>query len=45
VAGEATILRPDIAGLIRAAYDPILPGSAQDASYALRLFARLEPPQ
>ncbi|NOC46532.1 hypothetical protein [Ruegeria sp. HKCCD7559] len=45
VAGETTILRPDIAALIRAAYDPVLPGSAQDASHALRLFARLEPPQ
>ena len=45
VAGEATILRPEIAALIRAAYDPILPGMAQDASHALRLFARLEQPQ
>jgi len=45
VAGEMTILRPDIAALIRAAYDPVLPGSAQDASHALRLFARLEPLQ
>ncbi|UUV06811.1 hypothetical protein [Ruegeria sp. YS9] len=45
VAGETTILRPDIAALIRAAYDPVLPGSAQDASHALRLFARLEPLQ
>ncbi len=45
VAGDATILRPDIAGLIRAAYDPVLPGAAQDASHALRLFARLEQPQ
>nr|WP_174864538.1 MULTISPECIES: hypothetical protein [unclassified Ruegeria] len=45
IAGEATILRPDIAALIRAAYDPVLPGAAQDASHALRLFARLELPQ
>ncbi len=45
VAGETTILRPEIAALIRAAYDPILPGMAQDASHALRLFARLEQPQ
>ncbi|WP_171100423.1 hypothetical protein [Ruegeria sp. HKCCD7255] len=45
IAGEATILRPDIAALIRAAYDPILPSAAQDASHALRLFARLELPQ
>ncbi|MEM1004876.1 MAG: hypothetical protein AAF496_08660 [Pseudomonadota bacterium] len=45
VAGGTTILRPDIAGLIRAAYDPVLPGAAQDPAHALRLFARLEIPQ
>ncbi|MCL6283877.1 hypothetical protein M3P21_10080 [Ruegeria sp. 2012CJ41-6] len=43
VAADTTILRPEIASLIRAAYDPILPGSAQDAAHALRLFARMEP--
>ncbi|MGV6846913.1 MAG: hypothetical protein ACWA5A_00900 [Marinibacterium sp.] len=37
-----TILRPDVAALIRAAYDPVLPDSAQDASHALRLYARLQ---
>ena len=42
VAGETTILRPDIAQVIRAAYDPVLPASAQDKAHALRLFARLE---
>jgi len=35
------ILRPDIAGVIRAAYDPVLPGLARDASHALRLAARM----
>ena len=45
IAGDATILRPDIAALIRATYDPVLPGAAQDPSHALRLFARLEPSQ
>ncbi|MDX5402297.1 MAG: hypothetical protein LPK02_08980, partial [Rhodobacterales bacterium] len=30
-----TILRPEIAGLIRAAYDPVLPVAAQDTSHAL----------
>ncbi len=45
MAGDATILRPEIAGLIRAAYDPVLPRAAQDPSHALRLFARLEQPQ
>lgn len=41
----ATILRPDIAALIRAAYDPLLPAAADDASHALRLFARMGPVQ
>lgn len=40
-----TILRPDIAGLIRAAYDPVLPSVASDPAHALRLFARLQKPQ
>ena len=35
------ILRPDIAEIIRAAYDPVLPGMARDPSHALRLFARV----
>lgn len=38
---ETTILRPDIAALIRAAYDPILPPMAQDPTTALRLAARI----
>ena len=42
LAGGQLILRPEIAGLIRAAYDPVLPAVARDASHALRLFARLE---
>ncbi|MEM8577291.1 MAG: hypothetical protein AAGF60_05530 [Pseudomonadota bacterium] len=42
VSGETTVLRPDIAGLIRAAYDPVLPGAASDASFALRLSARMQ---
>ncbi|MEO9650649.1 MAG: hypothetical protein ABJ360_05515 [Roseobacter sp.] len=41
VAGEKTILRPEIADLIRAAYDPVLPAQASDASHALRLAARI----
>lgn len=41
VAGEKTILRPEVAGVIRAAYDPVLPSFADDASHALRLMARL----
>lgn len=38
---DTTILRPEIASLIRAAYDPILPSMSEDPSHALRLFARL----
>lgn len=41
VAGDTTVLRPDIAALIRAAYDPVMPVAAQDASHALRLAARI----
>ncbi|MBT8153028.1 hypothetical protein KMP13_03805 [Epibacterium ulvae] len=40
----ATILRPEIAGVIAAAYDRMMPPSADDASHALRLFARLQAP-
>lgn len=39
-AGEAVILRPEIATLIRAAHDPVLPPVARDPSHALRLAAR-----
>jgi hypothetical protein len=42
--GGATILRPEIAAVIRAAYDPLLPAAAGDASHALRVAARLAPP-
>ncbi|MDE4132711.1 hypothetical protein PXK00_06300 [Phaeobacter sp. QD34_3] len=38
----ATILRPEIAGVIAAAYDRMMPVAADDASHALRLFARLQ---
>ncbi|WP_424980563.1 hypothetical protein [Leisingera sp. S232] len=44
-----TILRPEIAGVIAAAYDRMMPVAAGDKSHALRVFARLqapaEPPQ
>lgn len=36
-----TVLRPELAALIRAAYDPIMPVVARDASHALRLAARI----
>lgn len=39
--GGAVMLRPEIAGVIRAVYDPVLPGVAQDAAHALRVAARM----
>ncbi|MCC5991154.1 MAG: hypothetical protein JJT99_01400 [Rhodobacteraceae bacterium] len=36
-----TVLRPEIAAVIRAAYDPVLPDVATDPSHALRLSARI----
>jgi len=41
LADGTAILRPDVANLIRAAYDPVLPVAAHDPSHALRLAARL----
>ncbi|WP_282094036.1 hypothetical protein [Epibacterium ulvae] len=38
----ATIVRPEIAGVIAAAYDRMMPVAATDASHALRLYARLQ---
>ncbi|MDX8347250.1 hypothetical protein SLH49_04545 [Cognatiyoonia sp. IB215446] len=38
------VLRPEIADVIRAAYDPVMPAMAQDASHTLRLEARLTKP-
>lgn len=35
------VLRPDISDILRVAYDPMLPVAADDASHALRIFARL----
>jgi hypothetical protein len=40
-AGGPAILKPQIADLIRAAYDPVLPAQATDPAHALRLAARL----
>ena len=42
LAGGSVILRPEIAGLLRAAYDPVMPVAASDPSHALRLAARIE---
>lgn len=40
-AAGTVILRPEVAAVIRAAYDPVLPEAAGDASHALRLAARI----
>jgi hypothetical protein len=37
-----TVVRPEIAALLRAGYDPVMPMSCDDASHALRLAARIE---
>ncbi len=37
----ATVLRPEIAAWIQAAYDPVMPVAATDKSHALRLLARM----
>lgn len=39
--GGAILLRPEIAGVIRAGYDRLMPAVARDASHAYRLAARL----
>lgn len=41
VTGGGTILRPEVAGVIRAAYDPVLPAVSQDRAIALRIAARV----
>lgn len=41
MADGVTVLRPEIADLIRVAYDPVLPNVARDVSHALRLSARI----
>jgi hypothetical protein len=39
--GGALVLRPEIGGLIRAAYDPAIPAVSEDPALALRLYARM----
>lgn len=41
VASDRVILRPDIAAIVRAAYDPVMPDVAEDDSHALRMAARI----
>jgi hypothetical protein len=40
-AGGVEVLRPEIGAVIRAAYDPVLPAMAADASHAFRIAARM----
>ncbi|WP_400083353.1 hypothetical protein [Yoonia sp. R78084] len=40
--GDRAMLRPEIADVIRAAYDPVMPTMARDASHALRIAARVQ---
>jgi hypothetical protein len=42
--GQVVVLRPEIAEVIRAAYDPVLPAVARHPTHALRLSARLTHP-
>lgn len=39
--GERAVLRPEIAQIIRAAYDPMMPKVAKEAAHALRIWARI----
>ncbi|OWU85479.1 hypothetical protein ATO6_00555 [Oceanicola sp. 22II-s10i] len=39
--GGDALLHPDVAALMRAAYEPVMPVAADDASHALRLSARM----
>lgn len=40
--GHHVIVRPEIAQVIRVAYNPVLPAMARDPSHALRIAARLD---
>lgn len=43
-AGGVEMLRADLAAVLKAAYDPVLPPASREASHALRLAARMRPP-
>ena len=44
-AGDTVVLHPDVAAIIRAGYDPVMPAVSNDPSHALRLAARIGAPQ
>lgn len=37
----AAVIRPEVAGIVRAVYDPVMPAVARDPSHALRVAARV----
>ena len=39
--GRDLILRPEIAAVVRAAYDPVLPAASRDPAHAMRIAARV----
>lgn len=41
IVNDQAVLRPEIAQVIRAGYDPVMPAVADDPSHALRLSARI----
>ncbi len=41
LAEGVAVLRPDVAGVMRAAYDPVLPAMSREPAHAMRLAARL----
>lgn len=41
LAGEVTVLRPEIGQVIAASYDPVLPPASKDNVHAMRLSARI----
>ncbi len=41
VINGAAVIRPEVAGIVRAVYDPVLPCVARDASHAMRVAARV----
>jgi len=45
VVDGVSVLRPEIAAVIRASYDPVMPAVARDATHAMRLAARVVPAQ
>lgn len=45
IASGAAVLKPEVADIIRASYDPLLPAVARDNAHSYRVFARVGPRQ